>query len=83
MKNKDFKNWLRRVVCSTGLSMRKCAEHIGVHPQQLSKWLKGENLPNISSYKRVCEVLARLTGQSEQQLYLAGLDKIDTSKFDG
>jgi transcriptional regulator with XRE-family HTH domain len=83
MKNKAFKNWLRREVCSTGLTQRKCAEHIGVNPQQLSKWLKGENLPNISSYKRVCLVLAEITGQSKKDLYLAGLEKIDTSKFDG
>lgn len=82
VKNKAFKNWLRREMCSTGLSMRQCAENIGVHPQQLSKWLLGQNLPNMTSFVRLCNVIAELTHQDKQQLYLAGLSKIDTSKFE-
>ena len=83
MKNKAFKNWLRREMCSTGLSMRQCAAHIGVHPQQLSKWVKGENLPNLTSFVRLCDVIAELTKQNRSVLMLDGLRHIDTSKFDG
>ena len=81
VKNKAFKNWLRREMFSTGLTMRHCAEHIGVHPQQLSKWLLGQNLPNMTSFVRLCNVIAELTEQDKHQLYLAGISKIDTSKF--
>lgn len=81
-KNKAFKNWLRRECCNTGLSMRQCAAHIGVHTQQLSKWLKGHNQPNLTSFVRLCDVLAKLTGQNKQKLYLEGISKIDTSKFE-
>ena len=81
-KNKAFKNWLRRQMCNTGLSMRQCAEHIGVHPQQMSKWMLGFNLPNMTSFVRLCNVLAELTKQDKEKLYLDGISKIDISKFE-
>jgi transcriptional regulator with XRE-family HTH domain len=82
IQNKAFKNWLRREVCSTGLSMRQVAAYIGVHPQQLSKWIKGENLPNLCSFKRLCVIIAQLTKQDVNELMLVGLSQVDITKFE-
>jgi len=40
-----------------GLSLRKVAGQMGVNPSSLSRWLRGNCLPDLPSFAKVCQWL--------------------------
>ena len=44
----------------SGIKQSWLADQLGVHPNQVTRWIKGINEPNVENYKKIRKILRSL-----------------------
>lgn len=52
-----FKDNLKRILNAEGMKQKELAKKVGVSPQSVSAWIKGERYPRMQMLNKVSEVL--------------------------
>ena len=47
---------------SHGIKQKWLAEQLGVHPNQVRRWIKGTNEPSTKNYKKIKKITRSLRG---------------------
>jgi len=58
-KDKDFIKKLKQAMLDSGLNQVSLAQHLGIKSGSVSKWIRGENNPKLSTL----EAIAQATGK--------------------
>ena len=53
---------LDELLKSHGIKQKWLAEQLGVHPNQVRRWIKGTNEPNNINYKKINKIMKSLRG---------------------
>ena len=53
---------LGELLKSHGIKQKWLAEQLGVHPNQVRRWIKGTNEPNAINYKKINKIMKSLRG---------------------
>ena len=46
----------------SGIKQRWLADQLGVHPNQVTRWIRGINEPNSKNYKKIRKIMRSLRG---------------------
>lgn len=57
MNLKKIGKFIAEMRKAKGLTQEELAEKLGVNNRTISRWENGENMPDISLYKPLCEIL--------------------------
>ena len=59
--NKEYMK-LEGLLKSHGIKRKWLAKQLGVHPNQVRRWIKGTNEPSIKNYKKIKKIMRSLRG---------------------
>ncbi len=64
VRDQQFADWLVRAREQAGLGQEELAELVGVDPNTVSRWERGENLPRTKHRRRLEDALARIRSEA-------------------
>ncbi len=56
---RDLGSALRRALSTTGWSVQRLADHLGLSPSTLYRWRNGKCIPRADVYFRVCNAIGK------------------------